>query len=94
MARPIHTLDLEARTLTSQTFNRFRELVTILHREIRARLDQVELYIYLFRIVIEECMHTFVAILTPRGPEENQESNRWSLNLLAPDSHIAMWLKP
>ena len=68
-----------ARLLTSQKFNGVRELVTSLHREIRARLDRVELYIYLFRFVVEECMHTFVAISTPRGPEENQESNRWSL---------------
>ena len=65
MARPVHTLyiDLEARTLTSQKFNGFRELVTILHSEVRARLDQVEL----FRFVVVECMHTFVTISIPRG---------------------------
>ena len=44
MARSVHTLDLEVHTFTSQKFNGVRELVTILHCEIRARLDQVELY--------------------------------------------------
>ena len=65
--------------LTSQKFNGARELVTSLHREIRALLDQVRRAIYLFILVGEEYMHTFVAISIPRGPEENQESNRWSL---------------
>ena len=61
MARPVHTLDLEARTLTSQKFNGIRELVTILHRVIRVQIDQVYRAIYLFRLVlVEEAIHIYL----------------------------------
>ena len=36
-----------------------------LRREIRVGLDQVDLYLFTF--VVEDYMHTFVAISTPRG---------------------------
>ena len=75
MTRPGHTRS-RARTLTSQKINGVRELVMSLHREIRVRLDQVDLYLFTF--MVEEYMHTFVAVSIPRGPQENQESNQWS----------------
>ena len=64
---------LRARTLTSQKFNSVRELVTSLHRDGAGRSGGA---IYLFTFVVDEYMHTFVAISIPRGPKENQESNQ------------------
>ena len=46
--------------LTSQKFKGIRELVTSLHREIRAQLDQVHRVIYLFILVGEEYMHIYL----------------------------------
>ena len=44
MARPVHTIDLYRGAHAYLTkFNGVREMVTSLHREIRARIDQVEL---------------------------------------------------
>ena len=59
MARPVHTPDLEAHTLTSQKFNS-----TASHDPSpcdRVQIDQIYRAIYLFRFVlVEEGMHIYL----------------------------------